>query len=243
MRPTDGLTLIEPASLPARIGRSGGLASEHKERVGECLARQQSSKFDAISTITKNMPDASAIIAGAIAGAVSGSLSAAALAWLTAPSRAEREERGKRRADGRREIAEAARAFHYDLGEARRRLYRKSPVMPRELESSAVRFAALVRRGSTPLPRSERFRVLGDARTIVGPGVWRLAELRPTAADSPNTANAATLDGAALKVVAETRHWLTKADFTPTLATTEPTDRRWDALLMRVRKLQRRYPV
>lgn len=181
------------------------------------------------------MPDLGTVLTGAISGAVCGSLSAAAIGWYIAPSRAEREERGKKRLEARRAISDAIRTLHYDLSEARQRAYRKEPSNAAELEGRAVDFATRVRSATAPLPGSEAWRVRSDVRALVGPGVWRVAELRPGDKTGP--------DSASLQAVADTRHWLANSDFTPELAYIEPTDQRWDKLLKRVARLQRRYPV
>jgi hypothetical protein len=179
--------------------------------------------------------DLSVVLVGGIAGAVTGSLCAAIITWLLAPSRAEREERGKKRMDARLAISQAIRTFHYEISEARQLAYRKTSLDPHDLEEKARLFAGAVRQSSIPLPHSEAWRLKSDVRGIVGPGVWRLSELR--ARDSSGT------DSATLQAIADTRHWLAKSPFTPELARVEPTDKRWDNLLAKLGKLQSRYPI
>lgn len=176
-----------------------------------------------------------AVIAS-VCGALSGAVSGAVVGWLIAPTRAEREERGRKRIAGREAIAAAIRKFRYGVSETRQRLYRKNEVNVDEFEGAAVEFAANIRRGALPLRRLERFRLYLTLRMMVGPGILRLVELRPPDRHS------ASADSAQLQAIADTRPWAARAAFSSDLVKLRPTDQKWDLLLKRLSRMQKRYP-
>jgi hypothetical protein len=172
----------------------------------------------------------------AITGATTGALAGAFVGWIIAPTRAEREERGRRRIDGRRQIADAIKQLHYAVSEARHQLYRLESMDRSDLEEAAVSFANVARNGSLPLPPYERWRVRRSVQRIIGKQLWRLAELRP-ASDYRRHG-----DSAALASIADTRTGMVDPPFEVALRPEDPISQRWDKLLDMLSAFQRRYP-
>ncbi len=99
---------------------------------------------------------------------------------VIAPTKAEREERGRQRIDGRRRIASAIVQFQYEVAEARRNLYSLDGSVDSDaFEGAAVTFTADIVKPADVLPWSERRYVRWRVRKLVGPGVMRTVELRP----------------------------------------------------------------
>ncbi len=172
----------------------------------------------------------------ALCGAVTGAIAGGAVGWLIAPTRAEREERGKKRVIARETIASAIVDFQYAISEARQQLYRKNIVNRDDFEGVAVRFAGTISRASAPLPRMERWRLRRHLRNIVGPGIIRIVELRP----APKYEAGA--DSARLRAIADTRPWVAEAAYRSDLLDLRPTDSAWDILLARLQRMQKAYP-
>jgi hypothetical protein len=168
------------------------------------------------------------------AGALTGALAGGIVAFIIAPSRAEREERGKQRVSGRREVAAGITAFQYALLQAReRRLNMEKGVeVQNYLESAAVALAQVVQESTTHLPRWKRWRLRRSVRKIVGPQAWRLAELRPDGMHS------SAFDAATAKVNREVRP--TPGQVLIPAARVSPLDPRGNRLLHRIGKLHRR---
>jgi hypothetical protein len=171
---------------------------------------------------------------GALAGALTGAISGGLVGLWLAPSRAEREERGRKRVDARRDAVRIIGQFDTLVRSFRQRLYRLEKPDPNDLETGAVRFANEIRYLASVLPRWERWLLLRRVRKIVGPGYWREAELRPQGdlERSPG-------DAIALAAVADARPFTSKALMSPTLALQPPTDEQWDELLAALAALRR----
>lgn len=172
-----------------------------------------------------------------LTGAVTGGFSGAFIGLLIAPTRAEREERGKRRVEGRRQIAAALSELSYELIEARGRLFRLEGASDRVTFERLLRFTGEIQVGASSLPRFERWRIERKARALTGKLAWRLAAIVP-----PSRYD--NVDEASLiKATADTRTSNEVALLNMALATARPTDPRWDAALKALERLRRAYPA
>lgn len=167
---------------------------------------------------------------GALTGAMAGGL----VAYIIAPSKAEREERGKQRVSGRRAVASGIIDFQHALLEAReRRLNMEDAAdVHEQLGSAAVALAQVTQEGTVHLSRIVRWRLRRAIKKIVGPQTWRLAELRP------NGMQSAPFDAATAKANREIRPLPAQGLMPP--HTTSPLDPSWDRLMRTVGRLQRR---
>jgi hypothetical protein len=182
------------------------------------------------------MSDLSTEIISGIVGAVAGGFSGAAVGWLIAPTQAEREERGKSRLEGRKQIASAISNLNYQMVEARGKLFRIESVGELLDRARFVEFAGAIRQGATFLPRIERWRVERETRNLVGRLAWRLAEIVPPEHYSD-------IDEASLvKATADTRTSTDSPLCGPTLVNVRPTDAQWDATLKAIEKIHKTYP-
>ncbi len=168
-------------------------------------------------------------------GAITGALAGALVGWIIAPTRAEREERGRKRLEGRRQIADSIVGLRYTVSQARQRLYRLEQFDNSELHHAAVHFAYVTRVYSLPLPRLERLRLRRKVRQIIGKQLCRLAELRPQS-EHPRPGDSATLIS-----IADTRSSVKDTPFDVALRMEKPTHPHWDKLLDLLGDLQQRY--
>lgn len=174
-------------------------------------------------------------VVGALSGAVTGALAASALLWATASSKAEREERGRKRVDARRDALRAVNEFDTAVRMHRQLLYRREPTDDNLLETAAVRFAGEMRHVAAVLPRRQRRAMVRRARKLVGPGYWREAELRPQGQYDRLQTDAVTL-----AAIADTRPAMAKSRMTADLLSAPPTDARWDQLSAALASLRKR---
>lgn len=172
-------------------------------------------------------------IVAAGTGAVTGALTGGIVAYIIAPSKAEREERGKQRISGKREIASGFTDFQYAVLQARERRLDMDHAshVQNDLESAAVALAQVIQHGAIHLPRIKRWRLRRSVKNIVGPHAWRLAELRPQGMQST------AFDAATARADREVRPIPGQGLIPP--ATASPLDPGWNRLLHRVGKLQR----
>ena len=175
------------------------------------------------------------IISGVI-GAVSGGAFGALAGFLIAPSRSEREERGKRRIEGKSQIASAATHLNYQLTEARGRLFRLEETGDLLERARFLEFAGSVRKGAMFLRWLARYRVERRARKLTGRLIWRLSELVPQERYSD-------VDQASInQATADTRTSTDKHVYGTRLAHYPPTGPAWDEALKILGKLRRAYP-
>lgn len=172
-------------------------------------------------------------VLGALTGALTGAVAGGIAGWWIAPTRAEREERGRKRVDGRRDALAEVNAFDVAVREFRQHLYRQEVPDRDAFEVSAVRFAGEIRHVAPVLPWFEKRRLVRRVRKVVGPGYWREAELRPR-----GIYNRKNTDPAALAAVADTRPHTAKSLLSPDLASTRPTDQQWDRLVSALSSLR-----
>lgn len=168
-------------------------------------------------------------VLGAISGGIAG--------LVIGPTKAEREERGKRRIDARRSVARSLQSFRYRLSEYRLAML----AIEADGEFSSVREAALtyakaVQVDGAILPRRERKRLHKNTRKIIGRTFLRIASLR-----SPDSANV-TADSASLTAIALERQDTSLSLFNESFETLAPTSSDWDKLLSAIDKVRRRYP-
>lgn len=172
-------------------------------------------------------------VVGAIAGGAAGALSG----WFIAPTQAEREERGRRRVEGRSQIAAAVGDFSYQVREARGRLFRLEDPAEQLGRANFLKFANSVRQGSLFLRWLERMRVERIAKKLTGRFVWRLSELVP-----PD--HFADVDEASvLQATVDTRTSIDKNAPGPSMARWPPTDPRWNEFIKLVDKMRKSYPT
>jgi glycine/D-amino acid oxidase-like deaminating enzyme len=172
-------------------------------------------------------------VVGAIAGGAAGALSG----WFIGPSQAEREERGRRRIEGRSQIAAAVGELSYQVREARGRLFRLEDPADLLDRANFLKFANSVKQGPAFLRWLERLRVKRKARKLTGRFVWRLAELVPS--DHFVDVDEASV----LQATADTRTSIDRNVFGPTLGRYPPTDPRWNEVFKLVDKMRKSYPT
>lgn len=184
------------------------------------------------------MADAAVALLGAVAGACTGGVMGGIVGLAVAPTKAEREERGRQRIEARRRIAAAILQFQYDIAEARHALYSVDGSVDSDaFEGAAVTFTADVVKSADVLPWTERHVIRWRVRRLVGPGVVRTVELRPAGRYSAGP------DSARLQAIADTRPWAAGSTFDPMLLLRAPTDPAWDQVLRALRRLQVDYPA
>lgn len=198
-------------------------------------------KFGALTPIiavARSMSDAAVALLGAVAGAVAGGAMGGVVGLVIAPTKAEREERGRQRIEGRRRIASAVVQFQYDVAEARHSLYSLGGSVDGDaFEGAAVTFTADIVKSADVLPWTERRLVRWRVGKLMGPGLMRTVELRPAGR------YAAGPDSARLQAIADTRSWSAASTFDPALLLRAPTDPTWDKVLRALRRLQTDYPA
>lgn len=182
------------------------------------------------------MSDLSTEIISGLVGAVAGGISGAAVGWLIAPTQAEREERGKSRIEGRKQISSAISKFKYQMVEARGKLFLIESVGELLDRARFVEFAGAIRQGAAFLPRIERWRVERKTRNLVGRLAWRLAEIVPP--EHYSNVDEASL----IKATADTRTSNDTPLCSPALVNVRPTDTQWDAALKAIEKMHKAYP-
>jgi len=175
------------------------------------------------------------IISGVV-GAVSGGVAGALTAWWLAPTQAEREERGRRRLEGRSQLAAAIGLLNYQITEARGRLFRLEEIGDLLDRARFLEFAGSVKRGSIFLRSYKRFLVKRRAKKVAGRLIWRLAEIVPP--EHYGDVDEASL----LKATADTRTSVDERVFGAALADFPPTSARWDEVLKVLEKMRKAYP-
>lgn len=176
----------------------------------------------------------------AIIGAVSGGLMGAITSIVIGPTKAEREEKGKRRIEARKSLADAIKSFRYAASETRLKKYDLRVTNP-AVDYSGIRAAALrlgssIQRERHVLPPWERIVLNRRASDILGSNLLAWADLRPPSIEDPSE------DSALLHAIATERQGPSKAAYSEWLLTQPPTSDAWDALLSSVDKLRKRYP-
>lgn len=173
-------------------------------------------------------------VVAASAGALTGALAGGIVAYIIAPSKAEREERGKQRITGRRQIASGTAAFQYAALQAReRRLNMEDAAkVQQELMSAAIALAQATQEGTVHLPRIRRWKLRRSVKKIVGAQSWRLAELRP------HGVQPGAFDAATARVNREIRPTPSQGLLPPEAAS--PLDPSWDLLIRTVGRFQKK---
>ncbi len=171
-------------------------------------------------------------LVGALSGALTGAFTASVLTWAMASTRAEREERGRKRVDARRDALRVVNEFDTAVRLYRQHAYRREPTDDNELETAAVRLAGEIRHVANLLPFLERRRLLGRTKKLVGPGL-REAELRPQGQYERLQSDAVTL-----AAITDTRPALTKSLMSEGLLHVPPHDQRWDRLVAALARLR-----
>ncbi len=175
-------------------------------------------------------------IVSGVVGAVAGGAAGALTGWLVAPTQAEREERGRKRVEGRSQIAAAVAKLSYQLTAARGKLFRLEEVGDLLDRARFLEFADAVKRGSRFLHWHARVRVDRTAKKVTGRLIWRLAEIVPP--EDYTDVDEASI----LQATADTRTSTDKPVYGPVLAKCAPTDVKWDEALKILDRLRRFYP-
>jgi hypothetical protein len=175
------------------------------------------------------------IISGVV-GAVAGGVAGALTGWFVAPTQAEREERGRKRVEGRSQIASAVARLNYQLTEARGKLFRLEETDHLLDRARFLEFANAVKQGSMFLRRLARLRIERSAKKLTGRLIWRLAEIVPPE-------HYGHVDEASIRqATADTRTSTDKPAYGPALAECSPTSARWDEALRILDKMRKTYP-
>jgi hypothetical protein len=175
------------------------------------------------------------IISG-IVGAVAGGVAGALTGWLVAPTQAEREERGRKRVEGRSQIATAVAKLRYQLTAARGKLFRLEEVGDLLDRARFLEFADAVKRGSMFLHWYARVRVDHYAKKVTGRLIWRLAEIVPP--DDYAEVDEASI----LQATADTRTSMDNPVYGPALVKCAPTDVKWDEVMRILDRMRKLYP-
>jgi gas vesicle protein len=176
------------------------------------------------------------VISGVI-GAVTGGIAGSLTAWLVAPTQAEREERGKRRLEGKARIAKAVSQLNYQMMEARGALFRLENASEFLGRTQFLEFAEALEQNSMFLHWSSRIRVKTRGRKLTGRLIWRLAELVPPE-------HFAKVDDASVRqATADTRTSADRKMFGLALTQSLPTDQMWDEAFKILAKMRRSYPA
>lgn len=174
------------------------------------------------------------IIAGVV-GAVAGGIAGALTGWLVAPTQAEREERGRKRLEGRSQISSAVAKLNYQLTEARGKLFRLEETGDLLDRARFLEFAGSAKQGSMFLHWFARIRVERRAKKLTGRLIWRLAEIVPP--EHYSDVDEASI----LQATADTRTSTDKRAYGPALATCPPcppTSQTWDEALRILNKMR-----
>jgi len=157
--------------------------------------------------------------------------------WFVAPTQAEREERGRRRLEGRRQIASAVAQLNYQLTEARGALFRLEE--PGDLLDRArfLEFAGALKAGALFLRWYSRFRVERKAKKLTGRLLWRLAEIVPP--EHYKDVDESSI----LQATADTRTSTDRPIYGPALAQYPPTGPEWDDVLKVLASMRKAYPA
>lgn len=167
----------------------------------------------------------------AVFGMIGGAISNLAIG----PKKAEREERGKRRIEARRDVAAAVRTFRYALSESRLNRYAGETVNGPDVMKAAALFSVAVQACQPILPALERRRLRKRAARIVGPAMLAMASLRPF--DAPNLMG----DSAILDATALHRQGSKGSLFSESLLRQPPTALQWDRAIEALDRLRQRY--
>jgi hypothetical protein len=171
-------------------------------------------------------------VIGAVAGGVGGSLTL----LVVAPSQSEREERGKRRLEGRSEIASAVAKLNYQLIEGRGRLFRLEDTGDLLDRARFLEFAGSVRKGGMFLRWPARLKVEKQAKKLTGRFIWRLSELVPPEHYSDVD------EASTIKATLDTRTSTDRHVYGTRLVHLPPTSPEWDEALKIAGKLHQAYP-
>jgi hypothetical protein len=172
-------------------------------------------------------------VIGAVAGGVAGSL----MGWLVAPTQAEREERGKRRLEGRARIASAVAQLNYQMMEARGSLFRLESADDLLGRTQFLEFVEALKQGSMFLHWYSRLQIKRRGRRLTGRLIWRLAEIVPPG-------HYDNVDEASIRqATADTRTSTDRRVYGPALVKRLPTDRTWDDAFNILAKMRKSYPI
>lgn len=169
------------------------------------------------------------VLVSAASGAAAGGLTS----LLVGPSKAEREERGKRRIEGRSAVGKALTDFRYEYKMARLQRLEGQPVSADEIFKSALRLAAVTNSAMRSLSALERTGLRRRVSSIVGIEMIGLARLQPDCAKETTS----TL----LQMTAEKYRRDPQVSIQQ-LTEVDPSDGTWDILSNRIDKLARKYP-
>jgi hypothetical protein len=175
------------------------------------------------------------IISGVI-GAVTGGAAGSFMSLFVAPTQAEREERGKRRLEGRAQIASAVARLNYQITEARGALFRLEDAGDLLGRPQFLEFAGALERGSAFLRWHSRARIKRRGRRLTGRLIWRLAEIVPPE-------HYGDVDDASIRqATADTRTSTDRRVYGLALVKCLPTNANWDDAFKILAKMRKSYP-
>jgi hypothetical protein len=170
------------------------------------------------------------VMTGAISGAAAGALAG----LVVGPTKAEREERGKRRLQARIEIGAALKAFRYQLAMARLLRLERQPADEDAVLKMAYSLAHVAYSSAPLFGVSERWRLRRSVASLVGAELVTMASLQPDPVSGVSDAALAAVTAKYRRSPEESlRHMISKAS---------PLSAEWDRLTKASDRLTRRYP-
>ncbi len=169
------------------------------------------------------------VLISAAAGATAGGLTGI----LVGASKAEREERGKRRIEARSEVGKALRAFRHEYKQARLQRLEEQPAPIGALFKAALQLAVATNTAIRVLPMFERLHIRRKVASVIGVEMIGLANLQPDGAD--------IVTNAALHMTVEKYRRDPQVSIQE-LVEIDPIGSTWDNLLSRIERLARKYP-
>lgn len=169
------------------------------------------------------------VLISAVSGAAAGGLASI----LVGASKAEREERGKRRIEVRSEVGRTLRAFRYEYKQARLQRLEKQLVSTEAVFKSALELAATTNSAVQILAMFERVNLRRRVASVVGVEMIGLANLQPDCTGE--------ITNAALQMTAEKYRRDPRVSIQQ-LIEIDPLAPNWGSVLRRIERLARKYP-
>ncbi|MBF6298988.1 hypothetical protein IU459_15755 [Nocardia amamiensis] len=164
---------------------------------------------------------------------VSGATAGGVVNILAGSTKAEREERGKRRIDARADVGKSLRTFRHEYRRARLQRLENQTVEVDQVFKAALQLASATNTAMRALSAIERLRLRRGVASVIGAETIGLANLQPDGAEE--------IDGAALHMAAEKYRRDPQVSIRQ-LIELDPTEPSWDLRSNRIERLARKYP-
>ncbi|WP_306747236.1 hypothetical protein [Saccharothrix yanglingensis] len=168
------------------------------------------------------------LVISAVTGATAGGLASI----VVGPTKAEREERGKRRIEARSNLGKRLRAFRYEFKKARLLRLEGRAISDEAVFESALLLAIAANAAMQALPLFERLRIRRRIVATIGVEMLSLADFQ---IDSDGETVSA-----AVHMVTE-KYRLDPRESIRRLTEVDPSEPVWDKLLKRIESLIRKY--